>query len=684
MIPANLAANPLLSHWVSVHADGTIDVRCGKVELGQGILSALAQIVADELDVAYDRIRMVPLTTDSSPDEALTAGSRSIEDSGAALRQVGAEVRAIFLAAASRLLGTAELSVVDGVINGAVSYWDLLDDVDLHVEATGAVSPKPVAERRVVGTSPGRSDIPDKVYGRPRFIHDLSLPGMLYGRVVRPPSRGARLVTLDSREAVALDGVVDVVRDGDFLGVIATREETVLRAAELLRCEWAERDSLPDVDAMPDFLMSRVTEDVVLASESTSDTGVTTVSATYSRPYLAHASMAPSCGVARWDGDKLELWTHSQGLYHLRRDICRALGVAIDQVTVHHVEGAGAYGHNGADDAAFDAVLLARAVNGQPVQVVWSRADELGWAPFGAAMAVHIEADLSDAGDVVAWRHDLYSNGHVSRPGLFDVPSLLGNQLRTGTPPPVSMDPPFAGGGGSERNSVPLYTFPGKRVTKHRLLEMPLRTSSLRALGAYANVFAIESFVDELAVRSGVDPVEYRLRHLTDERARTVVTAAADAAGWADRGEGWGFAFARYSNHGAYCAVVAEVEAETSVRVRRLTLAVDAGAVISPDGLRNQVEGGAIQSTSWTVKEQVRFSRSRVLSTDWESYPILRFSEVPAVEVVIVDRTDRPSLGAGETAQGPTAAAIANALHSALGVRVRHLPLTPANIVAAM
>ncbi|MEV6603794.1 molybdopterin cofactor-binding domain-containing protein [Kutzneria sp. NPDC051319] len=684
MIPRNLAANPRLSHWVSVRPDGTVDVRCGKVELGQGILTALAQIAADELDVAYNRIHMVPATTDSSPDEGLTAGSRSIEDSGAALRQVGAEVRAVFLAAAAKVLDSSELSVVDGLINDTVSYWDLLDDVDLDVEATGAIEPKPVAERKVMGTSPGRLDIPDKVYGRARFIHDLSLPGMLHGRVVRPPSRGATLMSLDTSKSAELDGVVEIVRDGDFLGVIADREETAVRAAELLRCEWAERDSLPDVDAMPEFLMSRRTEDVTIVDESTSDDAVTTVAATYSRPYLSHASMAPSCGVARWDGDKLELWTHSQGLHPLRLDICRSLGVAIDQVTLHHVEGAGAYGHNGADDAAFDAVLLARAVNGRPVQVVWSRADELGWAPFGAAMAVHIEADLDAAGEVVAWRHDVYSNGHVSRPGFFDAPALLGTQLRTGTPPPVSMDPPFANGGGSERNSVPLYTFPGQRITKHRLLEMPLRTSSLRALGAYANVFAIESFVDELALRAGVDPVQYRLQHLSDERARAVITAAADAAGWSRRGEGWGFAFARYSHHGAYCAVVAEVEAETSVRVKRLTLAVDAGAVVSPDGLRNQVEGGAIQSTSWTVKEQVRFDRSRVTSTDWESYPILRFSEVPEVEVVIVDRPDRPSLGAGETAQGPTAAAIANALHSALGVRVRDLPLTPAAIIAAL
>ena len=683
MIPPNLAANPRLSHWVSVHADGTISIRCGKVELGQGVLTALAQIVADELDVAYGRIRMVPLTTDSSPDEALTAGSRSIEDSGAALRQVGAEVRAVFVNAAARILGvTADsLSVDDGVINGSIAYWNLIDDVDLDVDVTGSVAPKPFSARRVVGTSPARLDIPDKVYGRPRFIHDVTLPGMLFGRVVRPPSRGATLVSVDTSK---VDADVEVVREGDFLGVIATREETAVRVAELLRCEWAERDSLPDVDAVPEFLMSRRTEDVTISEPSTSDPGVTTLGGTYSRPYLAHASMAPSCALARWDGDKLELWCHSQGVYQLRRDICRALGVAIDQVTAHHVEGAGAYGHNGADDVAFDAVLLARAVNGQPVQVVWSRADELGWAPFGAAMAIKIEADLDAAGEVVAWRHDVWSNGHVSRPGVFDVPSLLGNQLRTGTPPPPAMDPPFALGGGSDRNSLPLYTFPSKHVVRHRLLEMPLRTSSLRALGAYANVFAIESFVDELALHNNVDPVEYRLQHLDDDRARAVITAAADAAGWADRGDGWGFAFARYSNHGAYCAVVAQIEAETSVRVKHLTLAVDAGAVVSPDGLRNQVEGGAIQSTSWTVKEQVRFDRSRVTSTDWESYPILRFSEVPAVDVVIVDRPDLPSLGAGETAQGPTAAAIANALHSALGIRVRRLPLTPAAIVAAM
>jgi CO/xanthine dehydrogenase Mo-binding subunit len=356
-------------------------------------------------------------------------------------------------------------------------------------------------------------------------------------------------------------------------------------------------------------------------------------------------------------------------------------------VTVHHVEGAGCYGHNGADDVAFDAVLLARAVEGQPVQVVWSRSDELTWAPFGPAMAVQLSAEVDQDGNVVSWHHETYGNGHVSRPGSFPIPAFLA-MAHTADPItlPVSVDPPTSRGGGSQRNAVPMYEFPAHEVAINRLLEMPLRTSALRALGAYLNVFAIESFMDELA--GDVDPVTYRLRYLHDPRARAVVEAAAERAGWWDRSpaesHGYGFAFARYSNHGAYCAVVAQVEAESEVRVEKLTLAVDAGLIVNPDGLRNQVEGGAIQSTSWTTREQVRFDRTRVTSADWETYPILRFSEVPQVDVVLLDRPDEPCLGAGETAQGPTAAAIANALTDALGIRVRNLPLTPENIIAAM
>lgn len=684
MIPPALAAAPRLSAWITVHASGTVSVRSGKVELGQGILTALSQIVAEELDVDLARITMVPMTAPVTPEDTLTAGSRSLEESGVAMRQAAAEVRALFVAASG--LGP-DATVHDGVISsgtGTTSYWDLAESVSLDVDATGEPTPKPVAQHSIVGSSVPRLDLPDKVYGHPRFIHDMSLPGMLYGRVVRPPSPGATLRSLDTSAAKELAGVIEVVRDGSFLGVVATHEETAISGAELLRkhAVWDESASLPSVD---DLLSSQDFETQTVDAQSPEF--VTTVSARYTRPYLAHASIGPACGIAQWNDTLLEVWSHTQGAYNLRKAITLALPLSLDQITVHHVEGAGCYGHNGADDAAFDAVLLARAVPGHPVQVVWSRADELSWAPFGPAMAVQMSARVED-GVITGWRHETFGNGHASRPGTSPVaPGLLSAAyMAEGKPLVPSNDPPTARGGGAQRNAIPLYTFPQREIIKNRLLHMPLRTSAMRSLGAYLNVFAIESFMDELA--GEVDPVEFRLRYLADDRARAVILAAADRAGWWDRSpkpdSGYGFGFARYSNHGAYCAVVAEVRAENELKVTRLTLAVDAGLIVNPDGLRNQIEGGAIQSTSWTLKEQVRFDRTHVTSSDWESYPILRFSEVPAVDVVLLNRPDLPSCGAGEAAQGPTAAAIGNALHDALGVRVRNLPLSAENIVAAM
>jgi CO/xanthine dehydrogenase Mo-binding subunit len=694
MIPGNLRITPRLSRWITVHKKGNVSVWCGKVELGQGIHTALAQIVAEELDVALHRIRMIPLSTPVSPDENLTAGSRSLEDSGTALRQACAEVRARFLAAAATRLGSGDLTIdslkiVDGVISsseGSTSYWELADVVSLDVDATGEAEPKPPTAYRVVGSQARRLDLPDKISGKPRYIHDLDLPGILYGRIVRPPSPGATLRELDTSAAKSLAGVVEIVRDGSFLGIVATQEETAIAGADLLRsgAKWDEAAQLPG--SVGELLTAGPFDTMTVSESGTPGLG-RTVTARYSRPYLAHASIAPSCGIALWNGANLEVWSHTQGAYGLRQAISLALPLTTDQITVHHVEGAGCYGHNGADDAAFDAVLLARAVPGQPVQVVWSRADELSWAPFGTAMAVQLSAQLTEDGSIVAWQHEVFGNGHTSRPGATGAPALLSAAYMSDPKPiPVSVDPPTARGGGAQRNGVPMYEFPHHKVVKSRLLTMPLRTSALRGLGAFINVFAIESFMDELA--GEVDPVEFRLRYLRDDRARMTVLAAADRSGWWDRqptgDHGFGFGFARYSNHGAYCAVVAEIHASSEVRVEQLTIAVDAGQIVNPDGLRNQIEGGAIQSTSWTVKEQVRFDQTRVTSNDWESYPILRFSEVPAVEVVLLDQPGQPYLGAGEAAQGPTAAAIANALHNALGVRVRDLPLTPENIVKAM
>ncbi|AWS48718.1 xanthine dehydrogenase family protein molybdopterin-binding subunit [Streptosporangium sp. 'caverna'] len=739
-LPRGVTANPRVSQWLAIHGDGTVHVFSGKAELGQGILTALGQIAADELGVAPHRVLVLAATTASGPDQGFTAGSMSVADAEA-LRMACAEARALFLREAAARLGVDadEMVVADGVLRDRdgtckTSYWDLAARVDLDREILGLASPRPVAGRAVVGTSAARVDLPDKMTGRPRFIHDLSLPGRLAGRVVRPPSPAARLLGADLAPVERLPGVVAVVRDGDFLGVVAETETGAERAAVALRqaCRWREEESLPPEESMQAVLRGAETETTVVrddgagpgpaatrgsgaesaaatAPAGTTDTGdpgditditdadsdgeapvaTTSMAATYTRGFLAHASIAPSCGAALWDEDGLTVWSHSQGVHPLRRAIAQAAGVDIATVTVHHVEGAGAYGHNGADDAAYDAVLLARAVPGRPVHVVWSRADELTWSPLGSAMVADVAAGLAPDGRLLSWSYDVWSYGHTARPGYAGSPGLLA-AAHTERPHllPPSADPALAGGGGTGRNAVPLYVIPRRSIRAHRALTTPIRTSALRTLGAYLNVFAIESFIDEIAAAAGRDALEYRLAHLTDPRAREVVERAARAAGWpgqsTEDGVALGIGFARYKDRGAYCAVVAEVEAVHDIRVRRLTIAVDVGRVVNPDGVANQIEGGAVQSTSWTLKEQVRFDRTRITSDDWESYPILRFTEVPEVVVEVIDRPDEPSVGSGEAAQGPTAAAIGNAVAAAVGVRVRDLPITAERIVAAM
>jgi nicotinate dehydrogenase subunit B len=699
-LPESLAANPVVGDWVRIRSDGVVEVRSGKVELGQGVLTALAQIAAEELDVDVARVQMIAAATDLSPDEGFTAGSRSIQQSGAALRQVCAEARAIYVAAAADKLAVApdELDVVDGEFNGpnglATSYWELADDSLLDRAATGETAPKPESDYAIVGTDVARLDLPDKLTGRPRYVHDLVLEGQVYGRVVRPPSRGAKLRDVDTDATLALPGVITVVRDGEFLAVVAEREEVAVRAAERLcrDASWDQRPTLPDEDDLPAYLVSAQADTSVLASKEAT-TGVRSTrshSARFHRPYLAHASIGPSAAaaLAHTDG-RLEVWSQSQGVHVLRRELAKALGLHGDRVLVRHVEGAGCYGHNGADDAAMDAALLARAVPGRPVHVVWSRADELAWAPVGPAAVVEIAADCGDDGSVLGWRHEIWSGSYMGRPGTTPTNALLAASHRAGGEPiRAGGEPPVEFGGGTGRNAVPGYDFPAYRVINHLLTEMPLRTSALRALGAFINVFAAESFMDELAAAAGRDPVEFRLAHLSDPRGRAVLQTAASRAGWTERtardAAGHGIGYARYKNSAAYCAVVAEVEAIDEVRVRRLVIAVDAGLVINPDGAANQIEGGAIQATSWTLKERVRFDRLNVTSDTWETYPILLFSEVPAVDVELVAGQGNPPLGIGECAQGPTAAAIANAVYDALGVRVRSLPLTAEQLIAAM
>lgn len=697
----SLASNPRLGDWITITRDGRVLVRSGKVELGQGITTALAQIVADELDVDPARVALQPVRTGASPDEGLTSGSMSVQHSGDALREVCARVRAIYLAEASEELGRspAELTVTDGEIRadygGFVSYWSLADDrlLDIDIDDAPAGGVKAPGEYRAVGRSAPRVDGAAKIFGHPSYIHDLRFPGMLFGRVVRPPARVARLERVDDAVLCARDGIVDVVRDGSFLAVIAEDEAVAVAACRDLAaaCSWSVTDSLPDQAALPDYLMSApsVAETVYESLRPGAATTVRTFTRRFTRGYVEHASLAPSCGVAVWtDDDGLQVWSHSQGIYRLRQELAREFGMPVDRVVVTHAEGAGCYGHNGADDAAFDAALLARHVPGRHVQVVWSRQDEHTWEPFGPAMVTEIEVSLDEAAAVTAWRQDVWSNGHVSRPSSGGLPPLLGSQHRAEPLAPVAAgEPPFRTGGGMSRNSVPLYDFPSVTAVAHRLTEMPLRTSALRALGAHLNVYAIESVIDELAQEAGQDPIAYRLGRLTDPRARAVLEAVADRSGWgrAVGGEtGRGVGFARYKNAGGYCAVVAEIEAEAEILVKKLTIAVDVGLVVNPDGVINQVEGGAIQAVSWTTLEQVHFDRAQVTSQDWETYPILRFEQVPAVDVVLLDRPGMPTLGSGEMAAGPTAAAIGNALADALGVRVSTLPLTPDAIVAAM
>lgn len=706
-LPALLAAQPRISRWLSIGSDGTVVVRAGKVDFGQGIGTALSQVVADELDVAVHRVRVEAPTTGRSPDGGFTAGSRSIPEAAEALRQVSACARAALLSAAAVRLRDAggelsvdELGVEDGVVrvpgfDESVTYWELADSVSLEHDATAGTQSKRPGDYRVIGTSLARVDLPAKLAGRPAFLHDVRLPGQLFGRMVRPPSRGASLRAVNQAQTAALPGVRAILIDGNVLGVVAESEAVALRAAATLRAdaEWIETDALAPALGHPGSLAEADSESETLLATGEPPLGAGgagTLQATYTRPYLAHASIGPAAAAARWTGERVEVWTHSQGIYPLRADLVRALGFADpDDVTVHHVEGAGCYGHNGADDAAYDAVLLARPVAPRPVHVVWDREDELGWAPLGPAMQVRLTATLTADGRLSSWEYDGWGGGHTSRPNTLASPSLLayGHQAG-GQPIPAAADPPLANGAGTGRNAVPAYRVPNLRVRTHRLTQPPLRTSAMRALGAHLNVFAMELFIDELARTAGTDPLEFRLAHLADPRARAVLELAAATGGWgtavAGDSAGRGLGFARYKNSGAWCAVVAEVEAQTEVRVRRLSIAVDVGLAVNPDGVRNQIEGGAIQAVSWTVKEQVRYDGRRVTSDVWERYPILRFSEVPAVDVEIVERPDEPWLGAGEASIGPAAAAIGNAVHAAVGISVRDLPLTAANMLAAM
>ncbi|HEU0084827.1 MAG TPA: molybdopterin cofactor-binding domain-containing protein, partial [Bradyrhizobium sp.] len=469
-LPPSLAANPTLSSWIRISPDGHVVLSPGKVEIGQGIVTALAQIGADELDVDIHRLRMVRATTAGSPNEGVTSGSLSVQQSGRAVRHVCAAVRQLFLAAAAERLGVdvGALEINDGEIagpgNARTSYWELAEQVSLDRAAGPGTVAKTSAQRALAGHSVQRVDIPDKVFARARFIHDAPLPGMLHGRVLRPELSAARLAGLREDGARAIAGLVAVVRDGNFAGVVGDSEEAAIAALKALRrgATWSAPEALPDQADLAEWLKSQPAETSVIDRKGAPEAKpkTRTMRRQYTRPYIAHASIAPSCAIAQWSGDHVHVWTHSQGVYLLRADLALVLKIPVEAITVEHLEGAGCYGHNGADDVALDAVLLARAAQGRPVRVQWSREDEMTKSPFGAAMAIEIEAAFDAQGEIVDWRHSIWGNGHVARPGRAALPALLaGTEIANPFPRTVSTNPPQATGGGADRNSVPLYDF---------------------------------------------------------------------------------------------------------------------------------------------------------------------------------------------------------------------------------
>ena len=684
-LPPALAAQPDPSLWLAFATPGRVTVRTGKVELGQGILTALSQLVADGLSVAPAQVDMQSAATHHWPNEGFTVGSLSIEQSGPVMSTLGAVLRWRLLQAAARALdlSPAELEVRAGTVlrDGRAtgwSYWSQGADL-LAQPLTPEDRMAPALAAGSVGMPLARIDLRAKVGGG-AFLQDLELPGLQHAVALRLPMRGARIARFDAGRFAARAPDARCVRQGDFLACIAKTERAARAALDALRScvEW-ESPPQEELGDVADWLRRQPTEETVFEPAPDEAAG-DTVEGTWTRPFLAHASIGLSCALAWQQGAVLEVWSHSQGIFPLRDALAQVLRRAPESIHVQHVPGAGCYGHNGADDAALDAALVASLLPGTPVRVQWSREEEMREAPLGAPMAVRIRAALGPDGRIARWSTLVRSASHNMRPGVGGTPNLL---AAAAVDPALErqrdLEVPEERGGGATRNARPIYTV-GARGLALALATTPVRTSALRALGAFANVVAIEGMMDELAQRARCDPADFRLRHLEDARGNAVLRCVLGMSEWAGTGaEGdevtRGIGFARYKGRSAYCAVVAEVALEETVRVRRLWCAVDAGLVVNPDGARNQVEGGMLQAVSWTTLEAVRFEGARPAVQGWDSYPILKFKDVPAITLELVGAQENPSLGIGETAQGPTAAAIANAVSVAIGRRVVDLPL---------
>ncbi len=705
-----------LNDLIELHPDGRVTIRAGKVELGTGVRTALTQIVAEELDLPIHCLTMIAGDTATTPDQGTTAGSKTIQSAGPILRRAAAGARTTLLDRAAQRLDqpSDRLVVSDGVIRDpsslgpGIGYGDLIGDPPVDgqtIVEPGEVTLKDPAAYQVVGQSVPRVDLLAKLTGGAAYVHDLTLDGMLHGRVIRPMVRtidgvGATLVSVDESSLDGLPGIVAVVRSGSFLGVVAERDAQALAAAQALRATLTEPARLPPFADRFDAIRDAPTIDQDIATDGDLDLGFAaatqTLSATYRHPWQAHASIGPSCAVADVRPDGATVWCASQGVFSLREALAPVLGLPEASVRVVHMEGPGCYGHNGADDVAADAALLSRAV-GRPVRVIWSRQGEFAWEGKGPAMVCEVRTGLGADDDIVAWAYEVWTPTHSTRPS-GQPGNLLAAQLKS---PPVTYAP--LGRGGGTRNALTSYRFPNQRLTAHWVTNPTLRPSALRSLGGLANTTANETAMDELAALAGADPVAFRLRHLDDPRAIAVIERAAVLAGWQQRPAGSnaarpvpnddgaltgrGVAFARYETAYAYVAIVAEVEvvpASGAVRVSRVYVAHDCGLIVNPDGVRNQIEGNVIQGISRALIEEVTWDETRVTALDWDSYPILGFAGIPAIAIDLIDRPDEPSCGAGEGAICPMVAAVGNAIFAATGARLRTVPFTPERVRAAM
>jgi CO/xanthine dehydrogenase Mo-binding subunit len=696
-LAGSLQRTPMLDAWIRIDADGKVTVFTGKVELGTGVRTALLQVAAEQLDVAPGAIHFITADTSLTPNEGFTAGSHTMADSGTALLNAAAQVRALVVqgAAARFKLDAGALKTSNGMVvapdGRTMHYGEAVRAVDLHRAAQVRSPLKNARDYTLIGHSLPRVDIPAKLTGGAAYVQDMRLPGMLHARVVRPPAYGARLLSADAAAVQRMPGVLKVYIDGNYLAVIASDEWQAIQAMRTLSAstKWQHGPSLPSPDNIHATLRALPSQDIVILDKhGPASKAVLTLKRRYTKQYVLHGSIGPSCSVALMEQGSMTVWTHTQGVYPLRAALAEMLSMQPGEVRCIHTESAGCYGQNGADDVAADAALLAHAMPGRPIRVQLMRDQENQWEPYAPAMSTQLSASLDAGGKICDWQYELWSGSHNERPG--NAGKLIPAQLlaRPFVPSPSQPMPMPEGGG--DRNAIPLYTLPQAKVVNHFLPVTPLRTSAMRSLGAHINLFAIEGMMDELAAAARTDPVAFRLRHLDDPRAREVIESAATQFGWSQRkrrrDHGFGFAFGQYKNIMAYVALAVEIRVERStgaVHIVRVTAAVDCGQGVNPDGIRNQIEGGILQSSSWTLYEQLQFAPRGITSVDWASYPIMRYSNVPDhVDVVLIDRPGAPFLGVAEAAQGPMAGALGNALADATGKRWFELPLAGPQLIS--